>query len=319
MSSKRTVVRPVLWAVSTVAVLAASLLGSVPARATTPGANGLIAWSRPYFFKPAQIWVMKPDGTDKHQLTNSTSNVFDPAWSPDGRTLAFSASGSVGLQNDIYLIDSDGSNQRDISNSTDSSDVQPAWSPDGKRIVFVEDNMDGTSKIVRMNADGSDQHKLTSDDATNLHPAWSPDGSTIVFESNRGDSFDLWAMDRDGANKHQVTNTPDIQEENASWAPDGSRIAFDACQSASYPCPGSPNYEIYTVRPDGSDTTRITFQAGIDANPCFAPNGKAIVFRSDRAPNGTQIWKMNADGSNPFQLTYRNYVGGVDPDWQPRP
>ena len=126
MSRRRTLFRAIVWPVSVVAILAGSLAGSVPAGATTPGANGLIAWSRPYFFQPSQIWVMRPDGNGKRQLTNSTTNVADPAWSPDGRTLAFAALGSVGLQDDIYLVDSDGSNQRDVSNSEGSSDVQPA-------------------------------------------------------------------------------------------------------------------------------------------------------------------------------------------------
>ena len=73
------------------------------------------------------------------------------------------------------------------------------------------------------------------------------------------------------------------------------------------------------MRADGSGRHRLTNDPSIDWNPAWSPDGKQIVFRSDRSPDGTELWKMDANGSNVVQLTNGPYQGGVDPDWQPRP
>ena len=110
-----------------------------------------------------------------------------------------------------------------------------------------------------------------------------------------------------------------MHEDNPAWAPDGAALAYDACVADSYPCPGSPNYEIFKVSMTARmHITRLTDMKGIDGAPAFSPDGAQIVFRSDRTGD-TQLWKMNADGSNPTQLTFRPWIGGVDPAWQSLP
>jgi Tol biopolymer transport system component len=73
------------------------------------------------------------------------------------------------------------------------------------------------------------------------------------------------------------------------------------------------------MRADGSGRQRLTDDPSIDGNPAWSPDGTQIVFRSDRSPDGTELWKMAADGSHVVELTFGPYQGGVDPDWQPRP
>jgi Tol biopolymer transport system component len=299
-------------------------LAAPPAGATTasrpkgfPGANGLIAWSRVFFSQDSEIFVMNPDGTDRHQLSHDTVNNFNPAWSADGTRIAFDAAGSGG--EDIYVMNADGTGEVDITKAP-GPDIGPAWSPDGTRIAYWRQTKSLSEHIFVMAADGAHRTQLTFGPEVDNQPSWSPDGTTIAFSSNRDGNVELYLMNPDGSNVHRLTNTPNAHEENPNWSPDGTRLAYDSCVSPTFPCPGvTPNYEIFTMRLDTGHASRLTFVPGIDWNPAWSPDGTQIVFRSDRAANGTQIWKMDANGSNQVQLTFKAFSGGVDPDWQAVP
>jgi Tol biopolymer transport system component len=160
---------------------------------------------------------------------------------------------------------------------------------------------------------------LTDATTINVHPNWSPDGARIAFASDRDGNFELYTIAPDGTGLSRLTFSARQQEDNPNWSPDGRLIVHDACVSPTYPCPGSPNYEIFVMRADGSSRRRLTNDPSIDWNPAWSPDGAEIVFRSDRSPDGTELWKMNADGSGVVQLTIGPFQGGVDPDWQPSP
>jgi Tol biopolymer transport system component len=292
------------------------LVPARPSRAAFPGKNGLIAWARVFFTQDAEIFVMNPDGSGRHQLSNNDRTDFDPAWSADGTLLAFSSSGADA---DVWVMNADGTGEHDVSNDPTGPDIQPAWSPDGMQIVFVKQNRNGTSAIWVMDADGGNQRALTNEITVNIHPAWSPSGTWIAFASNMTGSMELYKIHPSGSGLSRFTFTDMIQEDNPNWSPDGRRLVFDACVSPTYPCPGSPNNEIFSMRVDGSDWRRLTNDPSIDANPAWSPDGTEIVFRSDRSPYGTELWKMDANGENVVQLTPGPYQGGVDPDWQPLP
>jgi Tol biopolymer transport system component len=301
------------------AILLASMsLQAGPARAAFPGTNGLIAWTRIFFHRDTEIWVMHPDGTGKHQLTHNMHGDLYPAWSPDGRWLA-TTSDAPGTAVDIFVVRADGTDERNLTHS-DSPDVGAAWSPDQKWIAYYKQKRNDTSHLWVIRRDGTDRHQITFGAFKDVVPAWSPDGATIAFSSDRAGGSDIWLVDPDGSNLRRLTDTVGVHEVDPDWSPDGSKIAFDACVADSYPCPGVvPNYEIFTMDADGSHLKRLTRVPKLDTHPDWSPDGTQIVFRSDRAANGTQIWRMDADGSNVVQLTFKAFRGGVDPDWQARP
>ena len=299
-------------------VLLATLLvvgGAAPAAATFPGKNGLIVWSRSFALQDSEIFVMNPDGSNRHQLSHNRRNDFFPAWSPDGQQLAFESSSATDV--DIWVMQADATDGQNVSNDPSVADRGPAWSPDGRFIAFYKQRFDGTSSIWIMNANGGRERQLTEGLAADASPAWAPDGLRIVFSSDRDGNLELYTIKPDGTGLRRLTVTPGLHEENPNWSPDGERIAFDACRADSFPCPGSANYEIFVMRSNGGPQTRLTFVDQIDANPAWSPDGTEIVFRSDRSREGTEIWKMNADGSDQIQLTPGPFQGGVDPDWQP--
>jgi Tol biopolymer transport system component len=307
--------RLVVVVAAAVAVMAAP---AAPAQAAFPGRNGLIAWTHiTGLTTDAEIFVMRPDGSNKRQLSHNEQNDFFPAFSPDGRWVAFESASATDV--DVWVMNLRETVSMNISQMPGVADRGPAWSPDGEEIVFWRQHFDGTSGIWKMNADGSNQVRLTGDANIDSYPAWSPDGNLIVFVSQRDGNAELYVMPPDGSPEIRLTETPMIQEGNPNWSPDGTKLAFDACLSETFPCPGTaPNYEIVTMNLDGTDVRRLTNVAGIDFNPAWSPDGTQIVFRSDRT-GFTHIWKMNADGSNQTQLTTVDFTGGVDPDWQPIP
>jgi Tol biopolymer transport system component len=147
------------------------------------------------------IYVMKADGSGEIPLINDSGNDIEPAWSPDGRQIAFASDCDGNLN--FYVINADGSDPVQLTyNSADNR--APVWSPDGKRIAFVSDR-NGKQAMYVMNADGSDIVQLTNDQSNASTPSWSPDGSRIAFASDRDGDDDIYVMNADGSGMVQLT------------------------------------------------------------------------------------------------------------------
>src|SRR5438128_1111552 len=124
-----------------------------------PGANGLIA-----FEAAGDVFVMRPDGSGRTNLTSSPGRDSSPAWSADGARLAFVSERDG--NSEIYVMNADGSGQTRLTNNA-AEDLNPAWSPDGTQLVFAS-HRDGNSEIYVMNADGSGHTRLTHNVAADL-------------------------------------------------------------------------------------------------------------------------------------------------------
>ena len=175
----------------------------------------------------AAVPTRRPTATPRqHQseavaITHNSAKDLSPAWSPDGRRIAFESNRDGGWE--IYVMNADGSDVVQLTNNR-GWDGGPAWSPDGRRIAFVSDR-DGDREIYVMNADGSNIVQLTNNPSFDTDPAWSPDGRRIAFTSDWDGDFDIYVMNTDGSNVVQLTNNRGSDLAPA-WSPDGRRIAF---------------------------------------------------------------------------------------------
>jgi TolB protein len=150
------------------------------------------------------IITMKPDGTDQRILARSP--LFEwPAWSPDGSRVAAQATEGIGTQRDIYVINADGTAQRNLTHTPSPSEYEPRWSPNGRKILF--ESRSGKNRNVHVvNADGTRHQNLARSTRYDGQPNWSPDGRSIVFVSNRDGNRDIYVMDASGRNQTNLTN-----------------------------------------------------------------------------------------------------------------
>lgn len=271
----------------------------------------------------SEIYVVNVDGTGLRRLTNDAAQDVDPAWSPDGKRIAF-ASDRAGTSEgdlDIYVMDADGSN---VVRRTQTGrwNTAPAWSPDGTRIAFSS-LRDGQYGIYVMSVDGDwgNPTRVGFDRGWNAEPAWSPDGERIAFISDwRAFDFfyDLYIMNADGsniaANYTMLVGPPFgpwIFYFQPAWSPDRAKIAVVACANAWESC--YPNSVIAIGNADGSGL-KILAQTSGYARPTWSPDSSMIAFSSRAC--GTcegELRYVTADGIESGVI----FSNGHSPAWRP--
>ena len=247
------------------------------------------------------IYVMKVNGADQRRLTRTPDDESDPAWSPDGRRLAFTRSPKpYGAKRDVFVMNADGTGVRRLTNDGSSDD--PSWSPDGRRIAYT--TWTGGGAIVIVDADGGSSGRVLTDTGDSWGPAWSPDGRRLAFASNR-DAWkdpdfwsDLYVMPADGGGASRLTD--DGGSYDPAWSPDGRRIAFTTGRTLSM------------MRPSGAEKRSVSTLLDAPRSPSWSPDGRRIVFEASLASRQKpRILVMNADGTGMRTLA----VNSGSPAW----
>jgi TolB protein len=254
------------------------------------------------------LYLLELPGGRLRRLTSSPAADLSPTWAPDGRRLAFRSDREG--NDEVYVMNADGSRQRNLTRNP-ASDYSPAWSPDARRIAFATGRADLTGNDVwLMDADGSDPRPLVQQDGIDEYPVWSPDGSRLAFGCTLGrvlpsqvGDFEICVVNADGSGLRRITDAPGISAAGG-WSPDGRRIVFASSRDQD-PDGVSPCGNLYLVDADGSHLTRLTNGPARDCGPSFTPDGRHILYSSDRATPGgdSDLYAMNSDGSAVTRLT----------------
>ena len=232
-----------------------------------------------YSAADGEIYIVNPDGSGRSRLTNSPGSDATPAFSADGKRIAFSSERDGNME--IYVMNADGSGATRLTDNA-AKDAFPVWSPDGEHIAFIS-VLDGDSEVLVMNADGSEQTNVTNSAGFDGHPAWSPDGKRIAFLSDRAGEFQWYFMAPDGSSVEPrfPVNLPEEYLDllgffGGDWSLDGEFFAYTTVEAFPFvqaePAP--------LIRVEGLQPGACHFVWLQSVGPVWSPDGMALAFHT---------------------------------------
>ena len=264
-----------------------------------------------------------------------------PSFNPSGTQFATTGAPNGGVSTSAITVTTVASGASQVVYQDKANNaLAGSWSPDGRKILFgigqfaaffdgfhseflkADDRINGGAKVAVVNADGTGFQELTDGAGNNAFPSFAPDGKRFVYRTFSRQGMGLRIMDLD---TKAVIKLTDGYDNFPLWSPRGNLIMFARLSGGTY-APGE-TYDVYTIRPDGSDLKRLTNGNGNDAHMTWSPDGEYIAFASSRMgfkdeaaytdapqPYG-EIFVMSSDGTGVEQLTDNQWEDGA-PGWQ---
>jgi Tol biopolymer transport system component len=250
------------------------------------------------------------------------------SYAPSGDRLVLN-DGTAGIvHNRVLVMDADGTHRTVLFSDSVKSALAPAWSPQGDRIAFAFGRFfpavlgSSAAAIAVTPVDRPDPTLLTDPGENAGFPSWSPDGRRLVYRVARESRSALMIVDIGTRAVRQLTDWSS-NDNSPSWSPCGDRIVFTSNRDPS------GDYDLYTIRPDGTDLRRLTSSPGNDSHPAWSPDCEWIAFTSARGgfkdesalhPANPQpygdINVVRPDGSDVRRLTDDQFEDGT-PTWIP--
>jgi Tol biopolymer transport system component len=277
----------------------------IPTVPQLPNFSGLILFDSSRDGNP-EVYALDSSGQIR-RMTNSPAADIQGVWDPSMRRIAFTSNRDG--QNDIYIMNADGSNPVNLTNNP-SDDQQPAWSSDGSWILFTT-NRDGNYEVYAIQVNNLETRNLSNNPASDMQPSWirsrtrDLSGDYIFFTSNRDGNQEIYRMKSDGTDVTNLTMNP-ANDQMANGSPDGSLVAFTSDRTG--------NMDVFDMRLDGQGLMDLTNNPASDYGPVWSSDQIWIAFTTDRNGN-RDVYIMKPGLPELYNVTNNPYQDEVS-DWR---